>query len=675
MRTVQTSFIEGVTLNRIALAKRFKVTRVSYKGWTKEERDARLSTLPSLIYRTLKPLALLQNKKESCYWLLLGSDNTFALESDTLGYREVSFTETAQWILQALLIRAVPRLLSSKQNIKRVEADGMFYIIKQKPLKPWGNELVTATVEPRKIQMLSKWRLNLGTVTFTPLKCHENKSGELSLRVAKLPRYDADQFGQEVTRSQQGQYIKRAWSKFKNRVPALKLSEPLSLETYYMSRLGTLSLFIDDLQRAYGEDFGITLENIDFDEHKHIRQTEATNSYAQIYSLIRRFPLFVVNHSDDLDAAELIRSQLLNLGIKSTSATDINLDGLTIQIVNDKDSYEEDKADPYKIARTQYPEAIIQSCLPKRLEEKRSVKHTVEVLLKELVIKLETQQQKLLINYPELPEEPWFIIQKSTEECSDSKKEKWHAFYCKARKQKLEFDIVPEQILQSIELTLNSEQRKRVFTGKDRPNLVFWPETENFLILNNTEAVCLPNEAELHALIKEVEQTVTTGVPKELIANYCKSFPDSSAIQHLPKINLEESHNIAVSELKKINYRSADNQHFYDYLAEHGYRVKTSLQSKDDGLLSVTSGVLINRAKALYAAGNIGSAQRVQDNFNHIYHVETDLEQVPEWFWDSLEVWHVRHRSTTVYPYIFKHLREYGDRQVLGLNNKNVQNI
>lgn len=668
MRTVQTSFIEQVTLNQTALAKRFKVACISYKGWSKEEKDSKLCILPSLIYRSLKPLALLQDRKQSYYWILLKKDNMLALDSDVLSYREVSFTETSLWILQALLIRAVPRLLSPEADTKRLEADGIFYLIEKKSSKLWGYELVTAAIEPRKNQVLEKWRLNLGTVTFTPLKAHENSSGKLNPKVAKLPRYDADQFGQEVIRSHQGQYVKRAWSKFKNRLPALKLGATLSLEVYYTSRLGTLSLFLEDLQRAYDEDVQITLEDIAFDEHKHIRPAEVANSYVEVNGLVKQFPVFVVNHSHDPEATEQIQMQLLSLGIESTIAEDINLDGLNIHLVNDKDNYEEDEADPYKIARIQYPQAIIQSCYPERLHEKDSVKHTVEVLLKELLIKLEVQQCKLLFDYPELPEDPWFIIQKCTEECADNKKEKWHAFYCNAHEQQLEFGIVPEQVLESIALNLSSQQRKRVFSGRNRPNLVFWPDTEHFLILSDTEAVCFPNEAELHALVKEVDQTVATGVPKELIASYCKSFPDSSTIQHLSVLNLMGSHNIAVSDLKKISYRATDNRHFYDYLAEHGYRIKSSLQNKDDGLLSVTTGVLINREKALYTAGSVGSAQRVQKNFNHIYHVETSLEQIPEWFWNSLDVWHVRHRGATVYPYVFKHLREYGERLSVLLN-------
>lgn len=660
MRTVQTSFIEPVRLNRTALAKRFKVACISYKGWTKEERNAKLCTLPSFIYRSIKPLALLQERKQSCYWVLLKKDDTLALDSDALSYREACFNETHKWILQALLARAVPRLLSSKQDAKRIEADGIFYIVNQKPFKPWGYELVTATVAPRKNQTLDKWWLDLGTVTFTPLKAHENKQGELNPRTARQARYDADQFGQEVTRSHQGQYIKRARSRFNNRVPALKLREPLSLEDYYSSRLGTLSLFLDDLQRAYGEDFKIMLKDIEFDEHKHIRPAEVADSYIELHGLVKQLPIFVVNHSNDLEAAERMRAQLLSLGIEANIAADINPDGLNIHLVNDKDSYKEDEADPYKVARTEYPQVIIQSCYPERLHEKGRVKHTVAVLVKELLIKLEVQQRKLMFDYPVLPEEPWFITQVRPENI----REKWPAFYCRVREQHLEFGAVPEQVLEDIEISLSAEQRKRFFNGTDRPHLVFWPETGSFLLLSDTGAVCLPNEAELHALVKEVEQTVASGVPTKLIASYCKSFPDSSVIQRLSEINLAGSRRIAVSELKGISYKGADNQHFYDYLAEHGYRIKSSLQSQDDGLLSVTAGILISRAKALYAVGSVGSSQRKQENFNHIYHVETDFEQVPEWFWSSLDVWHVRHRGATVYPYVFKHLREYGERQV-----------
>lgn len=671
MKSVQTSFIDTVTPNRAGLADQFLVACISYQNWSKEECEAKLCKLPSAIYRRLQPLALLQDFKDKKYWVLLKKDNALEFTADDLSFRYQCLSDAPEWVFQGLLVRAVPRLLqATEQESKRIEADGIFYIIKQKPLKPWGYELVTATVEPRKIKVASvrakvpsMWRLNLGTVTFTPLKAHEDEKGELYAAVAKLPRYDADQFGQDVTRREQGQYVKRARSKFKNRVAAFKFNNPLSLADYYSTRLGTLSLFLEDLNRAYGDDFKIKLKSIEFDEHKHIRALEVARSYVQLHNLVQQFPIYIVNHSRDLEAAERLRVQLLILGIEPVLAADISPERLNIQLVSDKGSYKKGEADPYKVARAQYPQAVIQSCYPERLDATGHARHTVEVVVKELLIKLEVQQCRLIYDYPVLPEDAWFMTQVQL----DIKGESWCVVYCKVQNQRLEFGVVPEQVVEDIHISLNSEQRKRFFTGKNRPNLVFWPQTGSFLLLSDTEAVCLPDEAELHSLIKEVEQTVASGIPTELVADYCTLFPDSAVIARLSEINLMASDNIAVSALKAINYQGKDNQHFYDYLAEHGYRLKTSLQKKDNGLLSVTAGVLIDRANALYAAGSVGGAQRGQENFNHIYHVETDLDQVPEWFWDALDVWHVRHRGATVYPYVFKHLREYGDRQVLQL--------
>lgn len=671
MKSVQTSFIDTVTPNRAGLADQFLVASISYQNWSKEECDAKLCKLPSAIYRTLRPLALLQDFKDKKYWVLLKKDNSLKFTADDLSFRYQCLSDASESILQGLLVRAVPRLLqATEQESKRIEADGVFYIIKQKPFKPWGYELVTATIEPRKVKVASvdaklpsMWRLNLGTMTFTPLKAHENEKGELYSAVAKMPRYDADQFGQDVTRSEQGQYVKRARSKFKNRVAAFKFNNPLSLADYYSTRLGTLSLFLEDLNRAYGDDFKIKLKSIEFDEHKYIQAPEVARSYAQLHNLVQQYPIYIVNQSRDPEAGEWMQTQLLSLGVEPVRAADINPAGLNIQLVSDKDSYKKDEADPYKVARAQYPQAVIQSCYPERLDGTGQARHTVEVVVKELLIKLEVQQGRLLYDYPLLPDNVWFISQAQI----DSKGKDWLVVYCRVQGQHLEFGVVPEQVIEDIHISLNTDQRKRLFTGKDRPNLVFWPQTGSFLLLSDTEAVCLPDEAELHALVKEVEQTVASGVPAELVAGYCKLFQDSSVIARLSEINLTGSHSIAVSALKGISYQGKDNQHFYDYLAEHGYRLKTSLQNQANGLLSVTAGVLIDRANALYAAGSVGGAQRGQENFNHIYHAETDLDQVPDWFWGSLDVWHVRHRGATVYPYIFKHLREYGERQVLQL--------
>lgn len=74
------------------------------------------------------------------------------------------------------------------------------------------------------------------------------------------------------------------------------------------------------------------------------------------------------------------------------------------------------------------------------------------------------------------------------------------------------------------------------------------------------------------------------------------------------------------------------------------------MQSRNAGLLSSTAGIWIDKSPALYSVGNPDSAQRNQDNFNHICCVEDNGLEVPEWFWPSLEVWHVKHRGRDGLP-------------------------
>ena len=61
-------------------------------------------------------------------------------------------------------------------------------------------------------------------------------------------------------------------------------------------------------------------------------------------------------------------------------------------------------------------------------------------------------------------------------------------------------------------------------------------------------------------------------------------------------------------------------------------------------------------------------AMVLPDRFNHIYRAVTNGVDVPDWFWSALEVWHIRHRGTTISQYIFKPVREFALRQCLNMN-------
>jgi hypothetical protein len=490
---------------------------------------------------------------------------------------------------------------------------------------------------------------------------HERPDGQLPRTIARAPRYQPDMLGQNVVRTGRGDYVKRAlWRRTKTRVPAFKLSGRVTLESYYKTRLGVLSLFLEDLRRAYGGMFQIQLKRISPTYGKRVTRKEVERTYNKLSELLQQQPVRIINQSDAADVGIDLQAQLSRRGIDAAIASTIDPGELNLLVVNDPESYEDGDIDPYKEARIQHPQAVIQSCLPDRLKD--GSRHVVEVLLKELFLKYEIQQRTLLLDYPVLPPEAWFITSVRPEG-EDAAREPWPMFYGIVRDRRLELCALPEQMKVAIKESLTEQQIKAVFEGFSRADLVFWPETDEALTLVDTEALCLPDEVVIHQIVRELDRTVNQGVPEGLLSEYCNQNPVGKLRNALKALQAAHGVRIPVEAFRKLPYRGSESKSFYDFLAAQGFRVKASLQAKGTGPLSITSGIWIDKERAMYAAGGADSAQRDQETFNHVYKVLTNGLDVPDWFWHSLEVWHIRHRGTTVSPYIFKHVREFGLRQ------------
>lgn len=670
MNPVLTSFIKNTYIDYVALSEKFDVVWISYKSWNREERESQLAHLPTRIYRSGKVLALIQDRRDSRYGVLLPKNDPITLADDSLSIQAQPFGSVQRWVIQALLIRAMPRVLSSHDGAERVEADGLYYVTKFKALPSQGSVITTVTVEPRKCGATNLWKLDIRTVTFTPVKIHEKAEGKLPAKIAKSPRFELDTLSQEVKRSSTGQYVKRPlWTKRKNRVPAVKLGGEITLEAYYQTRLGVLSMFLEDVQLAYGGALTVELMSIIPDEHKTISATDVKKSYSQLHGQMKQHKIWVANHCDDSNAGARLSAALLRLGIESMQTNEIEPDKLNILLVNNKDQYENSDLDPYKIARRNFPGAVIQSCYPERLGNEATT-HVVEVLVKELLIKSEVKNRKLVFDYPPLPNDAWFItsIRPTKEDLPPNAY--WPMFFCRVDGELLELGPLPQNVLDELQINLTEQQAKQVLTGYDRADLIFWPDTGNSIIAADTGALCLPDEQKVHQWVKEIDQTVSQGIPASLLTKYCDENPQSSLTPELRSLAAIYRATVPVQAFKKIQYKSKMNRHFYDYLTELGYRLKAGFSARKTGAMHATAGTWTHQEQGLYAAGSVGSPSRNMDTFNHIYHVETGGEPIPEWFWKSLEVWHVRHKGATVFPYIFKHLREYGLRQVLAKLNE-----
>lgn len=666
MKPILSSLIESIDCDHQALHSRFCVVSIHYPAVEKSQRKEEYKNLVKAIYAAGPVLALIQESAQQRYWVLLPAEGKLKPLDDSLRCKAQPLELVPDWALAKLLIRALPRTLEKPSNERtRFEADGLFYVVRHfKSDIANSNIVVTVKLDLTWSAAAKQQRLAISTTTFTPLALHLNKDGQLPVRIAQKPRYQLDSLGQSLSRHARGDYIQQSfWRNKKERVEAFALAGVVSLESYYTTRLGSLSLFQQDLQEAYGDALKINLQHIQPEHRVQINAGQVNQSYHAIWQQLSQLPILICNHSSEPQVSHTLLCRLQDYGMQASTARSISPQALNLLLVDDRDSYKEGQNDPYKLARQEYPQAVIQSCHPASLAE--NSKHVVEVLLKELLIKFEIQQCRLLIDYPELPADAWFITS-IRPGGKLLRNDPWPMYRVAVQAQQLQFAKLNEQDESHIRDCLSPAQTAAVFEGYQRSDLIYWPASGDALIMQDTDALSLPDEPSIHGLIKQMDHCINSGIPTQLIQNYCNQNPDSGLLKFLQSVLEEHPGEVAipVTAFKSQAYRGTEAIHFYDHLAEQGYRFKASLQAQPSGALTPTTGLWFNSQLSLYSAGSVGSAQRKQDNFNHIYKVEGNGIAVPGWFWPALQVWHIRHRGTTVYPFIFKHIKEYAQRQL-----------
>ena len=276
------------------------------------------------------------------------------------------------------------------------------------------------------------------------------------------------------------------------------------------------------------------------------------------------------------------------------------------------------------------------------------------------MVKFEVRHRQLQLDYPTLPTDAWFIHPVKPD-VDDANKVAWPLSYCRVGAEGLEFGWMTADMEGSLKMNLTPAEQRQVFTGYERADVIFWPDSDEFVLITDTSAITLPNEAKVYQLIKELDKTTASGVPTKLLEGYLACHKEELEGSKLQKdlVKLLEAHMqiIPVSSFKAISYKSKSNQAFYHYLVECGYRIKTSWRSAEDGPMYITAGIWRDRENGFYSIGSAGPSKQDLDNFHHIYNVTSTLPgAIPEWFWQSLMVWHIKHKSATVYPWAFKHL-------------------
>ncbi|HCG5924423.1 TPA: hypothetical protein NJ084_004300 [Vibrio parahaemolyticus] len=668
------TLVEQISIDTDWVDRSFAIYCVSYKGIDFSERPKRLVTLASEIYKSGSVYCLVKGaNKEACYWVLLPKDAKLDLKDTSLAIKPVNAAELPTWQLARLLIKAIPKVLSgATPEIKRFESEGLYYLVKSKKLPKGhsGYELTTVEIDLAPCAALGfKQTLSMSAKTFSPLSWFTLENGEIQKKAKFATRYQLDDVGMLVSKSIKGDYIKKPlYSNAKNRIQAIDITKE-SYSGFQLSKVGILEQFMQDLKQAYGDSVSVKLQRIPGEKHRFVSDTIVKNHYVGLFDTLKEHRVVIcdLTKNKDTDAALTLLHGIEHLDINAEIAEVPIRGALNILIVGNKDTYKSAEEDPYQVYRKKYQDTVFQSCYPERLWNRQGQpnRHVVEVLLKELLIKLEVHTKKHLIEYPRSPEGcVYYMPHRPQGEFSEVRDGPWPVYASKLVGDEWQYTQAIQEELEDIELDLGND-KWQVFQGFQRSPYIYWPETGDYAIFIDTGIQMLPEFEAVAERLRELKKGRAQDVPIALLTQFIEENPESKVINKLRAILSEwdDTAPLPFDEFSTIAYKSNDEKQFYDWLREQGFFLKTSMRGQSEGFFNASLGFFYNREQGMYFAGGKGSPQSKIETFSHLYLIKHSFDALPEEVESLFDVYHLRHRLPTVTPYPFKHLREYVEMQ------------
>lgn len=667
------TLIEKISIDTEWVDRSFAIYCVSYKGIDYSERPKRFISLASDIYKSGNVYCLIRSAKESCYWVMLSKEVKLDLKDSSLAVKLSSASELPIWQLTRLLLKAIPKVLGgTTPDVKRFESEGLYYLVKSKKLPKGhsGYELTAMEIDLAPCGALGyQQMLSMSTKTFSPLSWFTLENGDIQKKAKFATRYQLDDVGMLVSKSIKGDYIKKPlYSNAKNRIQAIDITKE-SYSGFQLSKVGILEQFMQDLKQAYGDSVSLNLQRIPGEKHRFVSDTVVKNHYVGLFDALKEHRLVIcdLTENQDTNAALTLLHGIDHLDINAEVAEEPIRGALNILIVGNKGDYKSAEEDPYQVYRKKYQDTVFQSCYPERLWNRRGQpnRHVVEVLLKELLIKLEVHTRKHLIEYPSGPEGcVYYMPKRPQDESSDIRGGAWPVYASKLVGDEWQYKKATQEELEDLELDLGND-KWQVFQGFQRSPVIYWPESGDYAIFIDTDIQMLPEFEAIAERLRELKEGRSQDVPIALLIQFIEENPDSKVVNKLRAILSEwdDTAPLPFDYFSTISYKSNDEKQFYDWLRDQGFFLKTSMRGQKEGYFNASLGFFYNREQGMYFAGGKGSPQSKIENFSHLYVIKHSFDVLPEEVENLFYVYHLRHRLPTVTPYPFKHLSEYAEMQ------------
>lgn len=556
------------------------------------------------------------------------------------------------------------------------------------------------------------------TTTFTSVDyIREWKPSKRIVKLLARERFDVSDLNFVVKKSSKrfkGEFVKGTTGKRKNRTDAYHINHKGITKDPSETRAGMLFKFLEDFDLVHKGAAEIKLQRYNFDQCYDFGALEAVakKEFKAIRKTLINFAIRIVNHSERAFDGGLVDQiiEVLNDGfgkgdekievlLDQQPASDPQKKELVLLITEPVSFYDQnkDRQDPYKVFKYANPEIISQGVTFDNLfsedDDVISLEKTqFHCAISQLIYKLEIASSQFMIDRPAIPERAWFIeavriddVKKGDDESEyldedEDEEDNAQFLYYKGLidQGELKFSELTGEELKTVEGVLGKDSY--LLFGKIKSNgkrtvqrhpVMIYENSRDYIVFAKTNYSAIPSHWD-----QEEERTAVKGsrtddfVDREFIEQYMQRVNIPESVVERIETGLAEQPDRKYFDFETVdNWKLGDRARFLSAVDEAlGYRWKDLVRTSEYRSLVIHHmGANFDTKKRIYFVGGKGGYKyAAQKNFSTIYALVSNMHSMPE----DLHTWFmsfsVRNMQTTVYPFFFKHVREFAAMSKFG---------
>lgn len=607
------------------------------------------------IYKQFNPMSLC-SLSSNTYMVLLRKGQLINFHDEHYAFKQVAANGVSKLHMSRLLVGALPRLTD---NINQsCEKMGLYYLADVeehagvKVLRTFQIEL------DRDPYHYNAVLLNIKGATFTPVSYYCN-GHPASKKFEVLPRFTFDELAQTVTKDIRGEYIRR-----QHRTKRM-VSQMISLDTknpseFGKSKMGILSVFDHDMKTYLKNYIQLEFNYLSSDYRQYFVENDVAKAYQTIENLLKTKLINIVNlTSDNIDALTLAFQKD---GYEVMISSETNADSINVVMHYSPEYYQaKDINDPY-LALHQKNHLIQSMTIENMFNKKKLNESAYEACKKEIFIKWEVLNQQLQLI---VPEGRWAFIKKEEKKANEQDFVETFFHVLTSDQGELSYQCMTEADAME---TLLFDMPK---LSKNQNHIVIDNNGRNYII-EEISYVALPEYQVIAQTMEELQRGYDEGIRREWVEEFLelikkgkvKTTNNVDLRRRLENLLSNESSeiitkNILFNKEHRFEFKGASKEFLQWIFLEKKVRLGASLRSKENGLMDAVLGLFYNESEGLYYVGEINGMKASLPRFCNIRKIHTNAEQVSHELLKMMEVFHIRHKQATVYPFMFKHLKEF----------------